>query len=91
MAELTKKQNRLISLAKAGGTDKDLLLFDALETINEHLEAIHKLLSKISGKEYPQFPEIPKPEKTDFSKIEELLTRLIEKENEPIEITLDII
>ena len=91
MTKLTKKQEQLLSLAKAGGTDKDLLLFDGLETINEHLEAMHKLLSDISGKECPQFPEIPKPEKPDFSKIEELLIKLVEKENKPIDINVEII
>ena len=91
MPKLTPKQEKILRLSKAQGSDKDLLFLDMLQETNEHLEAMHKLLSEISGKEYPQFPEIPEPKEADLSKVEELLARLVEKENEPIEITLDII
>ena len=58
-----------------------LALLNELEMINEHLEAIHKMMESMNEKEMPMH---------DFSKIEELLEKILDKK-EDIEVTLEIL
>ena len=88
---LTPRQKRIGQLALAKGNDKDLLFLDILEEFNEHLEAIHELLEVIAGKEKLEVKATADFAKlVDLTETNALLEKLLKKENEPIEITLDI-
>ena len=86
--EKAKKLKKLSTFS----TNPQLAILDTLEEQNSHLEAIHELLEVIAGKEPAKFPEIPPhPEMHSMEKMEELLTKLVEKENEPISINVEIV
>lgn len=88
MSELTSQQKK-----KA----QNLLDFSQKSSIHpslpivEELQAIGETLKSIEAKKMPEMPEFPEPKETDMTETNSLLSRLLERGNEPLEITIEII
>lgn len=86
-----KRKEQLISLAKTGGTEKDLARFDILNDIHDGLDSsIDKAVSDI--KDTIKDIKIPEPTPvTDLSALHIKLDEIKKKQDEPVELTLEII
>ena len=79
---MTPEDEKKLKKITTFADNPQLAIFTELETVNEHLEGIHEILESMNAKEMPN---------TDTSKVENLLTQLIEKEKEDISITIEIV
>lgn len=82
----TPKQKNLIKAAKAGMNDNEYLFFELLQEVNESLQAL-------LAKESPPFPEMPVIPEVDMSETNELLRKLLAKEDkeQDVKVSLKIV
>src|SRR3990167_2372439 len=98
------EQKKKEDTEKLLGLAKDLALFDEIQEMNDSLKDIHETVKTIAEKELPPFPEMPVPfpempvfppfpeiPVTDLTETNDLLKKLVDKKDESIEISLELI